>query len=238
MNRYATRAELKASARGALLGRYFSLSGAFLTYALLQYLITIPSSLMQFSPPFGLILYYGLSFVLELFYGVIQAGISYLFLSNACGRPVSMNGIFWAFWNNPGRAVCIRFFPALLLLIPSIAPNICLAQFASTRSGQWLIYGAAVSLLLLPFVLFVEILYSQAYYVMLDFPEMEAWDCLRYSRRLMKGNMLRFLWLRLSFLPLLLLGIFSCGLGLLYVYPYREQTYANFYLDLIEKKQA
>lgn len=237
MNHFATRAELKARARQSLMGHYFPLSGAFLTIGLLQYLIVIPPSLMNIQPPFGMLLYYGAYFALELFYGVFQAGLAFLFLSNACGRPVGMNGIFSGFWNNPVRAIMVRFFPALLLLIPDIAPTICLTQFFDGHNQKWLWYGILITLILLPYTFFVEILYSQAFYVMLDYPDMEATECLRYARHLMKGNMLRFLWLRLSFLPLVILGFLSCGIGLLFVYPYREQTYADFYLDLVSQKR-
>lgn len=238
MKNHASRAFLKAKAREALMGHYLTFSGAFILLFLMQYIAVIPTSLTNISPPVGTILYYGLNFGLELFYAIIRVGLAYLFLSNACGQRVAMNGIFMCFWNSPGKAVRIQFLPSLLLLIPSIVPDYCMMQFFSSRDQRWLIYGLIITLVLLPYTVFVELLYSQVFYVMLDFPEMEAAECLRYARRLMKGNMWRFFLLRLSFLPLALLGVLTCGIGLLYVYPYMQQTYANFYLDLMAKRSG
>lgn len=238
MKNYSSRAFLKARAREALLGHYLTFSGAFLLLFLMRYIAVIPTSLTNIMPPVGTILYYGLNFGLELFYAIFKAGLAYLFLSNACGQRVAMNGIFMCFWNSPGKAVRIQLLPSLLLLIPNIVPDFCLMQFLANREQRWLIYGLVISLILLPYALLIDILYSQVFYVMLDYPEMEASECLRYARRLMKGNLWRYFQLQLSFLPLTLLGILTFGVGLLYVYPYRQQTYANFYLDLMAKKSG
>lgn len=238
MKKYATSAALKARARQSLLGHYLTLSGAFITLGLLQYIIVVPSSLMHAAPPFGMILYYAANFCLELFFAIFQVGITYMFLSNACGQHIHSGSLFTGFWNNPGKAIQIQLVPSLLLLIPGVLPNVLMNQFLVTTEWKWLLYFLAVSLVFLPYTLYVKILYSQVFYVMLDFPDMDAMECLRQSRRLMKGNKLRYLYVMLSFIPMTLLGICSFGIGLFYVYPYREQTYANFYLDLVSGKQA
>lgn len=238
MKKYATSAALKARAREALLGRYLTFSGVFITLALLQYIIVVPNSLMQAVPPWGIILYYGASFCLELLFAVFQVGITYMFLSNACGQYVNSGGLFTGFWNNPGRAVQIQLVPSLILLLPNVLPDVLMNQFLITTQKKWLLYCLILSLVFLPLKIYIQILYSQVFYIMLDFPDMDALECLRYSRRLMKGNKLRYLYVMLSFIPLTVLGVLSCGIGLFYVYPYREQTFANFYLDLIANKQS
>lgn len=238
MKKNATSAELKARARASLIGHYLSLSGAYLLLIILQYFIIVPDTLLQISPPAGMLVYYAANFLIEVFFGIFKSGIAFLFLSNACGQTVSSSGLFTGFWRSPGKAMQIQLVPSLLLLLPNVLPQILLSQYLATQNTQYLLIGLIISLLFLPYVFFVEILFSQAYFVMLDFPDMNAWECLRTSCRLMKGNKLRYLYVRLSFIPMLLLGFFSCGLGLLYVYPYREQTFANFYLDLMEKKRS
>lgn len=236
MKNYATAAALKARARQSLLGHYMTLSGVFIMLGILQYIIVVPSSLMHAYPPVGMILYYAASFALELFFAIFHVGIAFLFLGNACGQYINSGSLFTGFWNNPGRAVRIQLVPSLMLLVPNVLPQIFLNQFFLAKDKKWLLYCLIAILVFLPFTLYVQILYSQVYYVMLDFPEMEPLECLRQSRRLMKGNMLRYLYLMLSFLPVTLLGVLSFGIGLFYVYPYREQTYANFYLDLVANK--
>lgn len=233
MKKYAARTDLKARARALLLGHYLPLSGAFLSLALMEYIVVAPSSLIQIAPPFGTILYYGISFAIGLLFAVFKVGIAYLFLSNACGQPVYAGGIFTGFWHSPGKAMQIQLAPSLLLLVPNLLMDIFMMQYFITADRQWLLFCLAAGLVSLPYVLFIKILYSQVFFIMLDFPDMTALECLRYSRKLMRGSKGRYLLLMLSFMPLTLLGILTCGIGLLYVYPYREQTYANFYLDLI-----
>lgn len=238
MKKYATRTELKAQARGMLLGHYLPLAGAFLSLTLLQYIITIPPELSQLQAPLGPILYLGANFLLQLFFGIFNVGLAFLFLSNACGQPVYASGIFAGFWHNPLKAMQIQLVPSLLLLLPTALSNFLLLQWYFTNDSQFLEWTLIATLVFLPYQLFVQILYSQSWYIMLDFPEMTAMECLRYSRRLMKGQKFRYLLLDLSFLPMTFLGFLTCGVGLLYVTPYREQTFANFYLDLIQNNTA
>lgn len=238
MKIYASSAALKAKARGALSGRYLTFVGTFITLTFLQYVITVPNAVLQLKPPVSIILYYGLSFLIEVFFGIFKAGLAYMFLSNACGQYVNSQSIFSGFMHGPGKAMQIQCWPSLLLFLPGILPDLCMQQFFASKNEQWLIYGLIIALVFLPLTLFVEILYSQAFYIMLDFPELEASECLKASRKLLKGSKGRYLYLVLSFLPLSLLGTLSCGIGNLFVLPYQEQTFANFYLDLVEKKQA
>ena len=74
--------------------------------------------------------------------------------------------------------------------------------------------------------------------LVLDFPELSAKECLKRSRRLMKGHKWQYFLLMVSFLPWLMGGFLTCGIGLLYVYPYQKQTYAYFYLELVSLKSA
>lgn len=238
MNHYASSASLKARARQSLLGHYLTFSGAFITLWILQYVIVVPANLMQLSPPFGMVFYYAGTFCLELFFAIFQAGLAFMFLSNACGQHVSSGSLFSSFWGNPARVIKIQLVPSLLLLLPHVLPSILLNQFFRTAKREWLLYFLVLTLLFLPVRVYIRILYSQVFYIMLDFPEMEPLACLRQSRRLMQGNKLRYFYIMLSFLPLSLLGVCSCGIGLFYVYPYREQTYANFYLDLVAVRQS
>ena len=86
------RSVLKGKARASLLGHYMPLSSAFLSLAILQYIITAPSGLIQVHPPFGTILYYAVTFAISVFFGIFQVGItrtvSEQFLPSAglCGR--------------------------------------------------------------------------------------------------------------------------------------------------------
>ena len=91
-----------------------------------------------------------------------------------------------------------------------------------------LILGAGVSW-------WINLRYSQVYYLLLDFPDYSAKELLKMSWKLMKGNVGRLLYIQVSFLPLTLAGLLSFGIGLLFVQPYQNMTYTLFYLDLIQE---
>lgn len=73
---------------------------------------------------------------------------------------------------------------------------------------------------------------------MLDFEEYTGGEVMKAAVQLIRGSMGRLFYIVLSFFPLYLLGILSMGIGLLWIYPYKEAVFANFYLDLIKKKVA
>lgn len=77
--------------------------------------------------------------------------------------------------------------------------------------------------------------YSQSYYLLLDFPDCSAREALRKSRDMMKGSKGRLFYIDLTFVPLMLLCVLTCGIGLLWLMPYMQATKANFYLDLVQK---
>ena len=54
----------------------------------------------------------------------------------------------------------------------------------------------------------------------------------------MEGNKLRLLYLQLSFIGFYLLAVLSCGIGLLWLMPYMQQTTVSFYLDVQDVKGA
>jgi uncharacterized membrane protein len=72
-----------------------------------------------------------------------------------------------------------------------------------------------------------------AYYMILDFPDQSTTAILKKCFEVMHGNMLRLFLMYLSFVPLLLLSMFTCGIALIWVIPYMKMTATNFYLDMM-----
>ena len=80
--------------------------------------------------------------------------------------------------------------------------------------------------------LFVKLLFFLSIPMLLDNPELGALDSLKESLRLLKGYRGRLLYIELSFLGILVLSVFSCYIGLLWVVPYMTATQVFFYLDV------
>jgi uncharacterized membrane protein len=66
-----------------------------------------------------------------------------------------------------------------------------------------------------------------------DAPQKTAFQVIKESLSMMRGNKWRYFRLLLSFVGVLLLCVLSFGIGFLFVRPYLYVTQALFYLDLI-----
>lgn len=154
-------------------------------------------------------------------------------------KPVTVNDLFYCFRGESNRTSYIQIRLAAIQLFTTLPAAIYNMLFSdSTR--LFAIDGIYLLLTLLGMVisLFADLLFSQCYYVMLDFEEYTGGEVMKAAVQLIRGSMGRLFYIVLSFFPLYLLGILSMGIGLLWIYPYKEAVFANFYLDLIKKKVA
>ena len=71
------------------------------------------------------------------------------------------------------------------------------------------------------------------FYLLTDDPEMGGMEALKTSARLMKGNILKYWLMMLSFVPLLILSVFTMYIGLLWLLPYMYMTETAFYMDIM-----
>lgn len=78
--------------------------------------------------------------------------------------------------------------------------------------------------------------YRQALYLLLDHPEMGIFECIRESKRLMRGHKAELFILDLSFIGWALLSIIP--FVSVYTLPYTESTYALYYSMLREQDAA
>ena len=77
--------------------------------------------------------------------------------------------------------------------------------------------------------------YSLAPYILAENPEMNANDAIKESKRLMNGHKMDFFVLQLSFIPWILLVCVTFGFASIYVSPYINATYVNFYNSIKEQ---
>lgn len=65
-----------------------------------------------------------------------------------------------------------------------------------------------------------------------DHDSMSVMEAFHTSFRLMSGNKGRLFYIQLSFLGWELLALLSCGIGILWLSPYMNQTTVEFYRDV------
>ena len=73
--------------------------------------------------------------------------------------------------------------------------------------------------------------YGMTQYILADCPNVKATDAVKLSARMMRGHKAEMLVLWLSFLGWMLLTALTCGLvGIFFAGPYRQSTFAAYYL--------
>lgn len=87
------------------------------------------------------------------------------------------------------------------------------------------------SVLIYAAIFFIGIYLSFSLYLVLDM-DYKIFNSMKYSFLYMKGNLLKTLWLYITFIPWILLGLITLGLGFLYIGPYLQTVYANYYLEI------
>ena len=83
----------------------------------------------------------------------------------------------------------------------------------------------------------IAYMYSQAFYILVENPEMDVTDCMAASRKLMVGHKWELFYLHLTFIGWLLVGVLTFGIAYLWINPYFDLTCANYYLS-IKSNQA
>ncbi len=74
--------------------------------------------------------------------------------------------------------------------------------------------------------------YSMAFYIMDDDPSIDIMEAIRQSKAMMQGNKGRLFCLHFSFIGWMILSVFTCGIGLLWLTPYMHAANAAFYLEV------
>ncbi|MDR2043457.1 MAG: DUF975 family protein [Clostridium sp.] len=234
MTRYQSNAQLKTLAKDRLTNHYRTAVTVFFLAWLIQFVSSetaerlVPSTTVP-----GTALFLCLSFAVSVAAGVLDAGISCFFLHLACGRPCSLTALFYGFREQADKALSLSFVSGSLRLVCFTPWRLVFRQYLLSRAPGflWLTLAclAAGLFVYVPF----SLMFSQSFYLMLDFPGCGAVQILKMSARIMKGHKKRLLCLEAGFLPLMLLGFLSLGFGFLWLLPYRQMARTFFFLDVM-----
>lgn len=236
MNIYLSSAQLKDAAKERLSGHYGFLIGISLIIGLVTYAFSyLLTRFVAANTLYGFLIGQGISFCLSVFTGIFNAGLALIYLKFASGVPASFSDIFYGFSRHFETALVISLMFNALSLLPSLA-NI-LAN-AGLYTGQLALIYLSLPLLAVMLCIYVPLwlCLSQCFYLMLDFPDKSANELISLSFRIMRGHRGRLFYIRLSFLPLILLGLLSI-IGTLWISPYMHMTMAVFYFDIMKPVQ-
>lgn len=187
---------------------------------------------------------WGLAILTCLVYTLIVQGT----LAASGSNAVSENGGIYVTLNILGWILYGPISVGLCIFTLNLARNKESAKFTDLFSGFKFILKAIVITLLfniamgIGYMLFiipgiiVGLMFSQAYYILAENPELSAIQCLSKSAAIMKGHKMDLFILGLSFIGWLIVCVLTLGIGYLWYTPYYQMTMANFYLKVSGKE--
>ena len=234
MNNFKSSSELKAKAKGIMLGKYGTAISAFLTVELIVFLIQLfVSGIVNTNTVIGNIIYYCVMFIMQLIAAIFALGQSRLYMNISCNFPYTVGDVFYGFSAHPDKVIMIQF---LLLLMEGLCMAPAIIAYVLYMTLQIPILMLLISIFSVIGgigVCIIALSYSQINYLILDFPQYSALEIMKLSKKLMKGYKGKLFYMIVSFLPLILLSFITCCVGYLWVIPYIDATSAQFYLELI-----
>ena len=237
------RRELKRYAKQAMSGKYGTIILAFVAVQALSLIGgMVSSSLFPGTETIDIVMGYAFSFILTLLINVISAGLNYMYLNIARERSYSLNDLIYFYKNHPDRVLIATFFLAVLNFLTMLPYTIYgnTAEIGDTIESQiaWLYTSI---LLMLVGVLVFQVLViplEMTYFILADKPDIKGTEALKESIEMMHGNFGRYLMLKISFIPLMFLSVFTFYIALLWILPYMEMTEVMFYRDLLGELTA
>ncbi|MEE0776301.1 MAG: DUF975 family protein [Bacillota bacterium] len=220
------RAELKKDAKSQLMGNWGKAIGAMLLVALFGIVISMVFELLLRTTSYGMLLNnpemlnsMSEEAILGMLPGILGWSLLFSVAVLVLTAPVSIGYCFFNLGLMRGENVsAVTPFQGFRYLGGTIGLTVLMSLFLFLWSLLLYIPGIVKSLS-----------YAMAPYIWSDNREMSARDAITQSRKMMVGHKWELFVLTLSFIPWLLLVAVTCGLGALYVQPYMEVTFVNFY---------
>ena len=240
MNQKLSVAQLKSVARGQLLGRYGIAIGADVTANGIIVIVSLLCSALttQNQTTAGAVIAFLITLLLDILSGIFLLGLARFYLNLVCSRPLSVMDVFYGFRHHTDKALITRALIVLMELIVMLPFLVCTAFYRARESSVLFLFSCITLVIGGILYVYIILLYSQAYYIMLDFPGYSTRQIMSTSRRIMKGNKGRLFYMVVTLIPYYLLAFLSCGIAMLWISPYMETSLTHFYLDLMHREYA
>ncbi len=238
MDNHKSAPQLKAIAKEQSLGRYGTLIGANLIIVVIQLLVSAVTTVATGGSIILIVINNIITLIVNILLGLLVSGKAYLYMNLLYSQTVSTSDIFYGLKQNPQKAVWIQSLFVLVDFVVTIPSQIFMVMYQRTQDQTTL----SLLIMAIGFAaiidVFVYLTYSQAFFILHDFPDRSAKEILATSRRLMKGNRFRLFYLNVTFIPLYILGAVALFVPLLWVSVYRYASACAFYQDLIANAAA
>ncbi len=182
----------------------------------------------------------GILFVINLIAGILGSVLNFSFKAQVPAE--NFNGtVTTSFSTNIGAFLIVPAFTISLILIylnlaKGVSPKVenVFAGFkmwwisVKTNFLTSLFTTLWALLFIVPGIV-KSISYSMAMYIVAENPQISALEAINRSKEMMHGHKAEAFVLGLSFFGWILFGVVTLGIGLIWVIPYIDATYANYY---------
>lgn len=207
MNTTTTRAELKTRAKEVLNGKYWYSFGVVILSSVLICLAEAVLQLLVQNEGAMRAIAGILAFVVMLFVTFpLSVGLNRYFIKIAQGNVPQVNDLFYVYKNGLTNTVLVMFVEGIFIFLWSL-------------------------LLIFPGII-KTYQYFMIDYMLAENPGLERKRAFEITKAVMKGNKWKAFVLGLSFIGWLLLCAVTFGIGYIFLAPYMQETYAQYYLDL------
>lgn len=233
MTNLKTAAELKAIAKERSLDKYGILILANIIIFVLQMAISSIVTILNSGSLVIFTINEIIILIVQILLGILVSGKAYLYMNLIYSQTVSTSDIFFGLKQHPNKAVMIQSLFVLADFLASLPASIIL--FILTPDSPFSLRIALFVAVAIGIVvnIYVSLTYSQAFYLLHDYPDRSAKELLAYSKSLMQGNRLKLFYLHISFIPLIIFGCLTFFIPLLWISVYRYATLTAFYQNLI-----
>lgn len=234
-NNSKTIRQLAALSRAQLIGKY----GLAIFVTLLITTIELGLTLLTeanviTSTPSGYLTGVVISIIVDLLLGILVFGQANFYLKIARGsREFSFADLFRGLKGLTDKTILVQsVFTgfSVLALIPSVLIHFGII-YTPAEYYYYLLIG--VDLLQIVLIGLAKLFFGLSVYLLADNPDWSVSQIFKESLYRMKNKKGKLLLTYLSTLPLLILSIIPCGIGVLWFTPYFNNLMANFYLDTI-----
>jgi len=239
MPTYRSPAMIRSMARGQLLGKYPITAAAFMSVLMITIMVRFLSAVfINASGVPGYILSLITTFIISLFMGIINVGVLFMALKISCNEAISLNDLFYGFNYYPKKIIIIQAVLSGISLVATLPASIL--RFIYGNNGDTDLLPVIITFYVagLSVYFFLSLVFSQSFFLLLDFEDKSPQELLMKSNMIMNGHKKRLFMLWLSFVPLFILSVLSCCIGFIWVMPYVKVALANFYMDLMQNRDC
>lgn len=236
--------EIRKEARETLAGKWGKAVCITLVYLLFSFILGFIQGMFKE----GSLIYNIIELAVVVISIPVSFGLIISFMKIKRNEEVTAFDFFKDGFSRFGRSWGIWFHTFLKLLLPIIClvfviilMTILITMNLTQDSASINMVLAIVSVVLyiasIVYIVSRALLYSLAYNIGYDHPELSSKDCVLKSETLMTGNRGNLLLLELSFIGWAILAVLTLGIGALWLLPYMQVALVCFY-DKIAKTET